>query len=366
MPGYGTPLGLTLPTIDGVAKESAAAPLINTALSAIIARLEGKVGAADLDINADVSFKSGAVYSGAKDLHRAAFQSQTSAITAVSNPNTVYVLSGNLHYIDGSGNLVQITSGGQVNVSTTGGITGAGYGTSGVEFNWDSVNVRFSAKSGAGANDFADLQCSDLLLRDGSSNQIRVQSPSLAGDYTFTLPTALPGAQALMHIDNTGQITASNSLATNAHLTLVGTGEVKHGNRQLNISAAAALPEMTNTPNVGGNFNDNTGVWASTALGGLIFPLPLLVGDRVLQVEVMYDGVGSAGTRTVELLLNISGSGSGTSVVTSATSTSTTTGFRTFNIADTTLGSLGIYSIRYSSTTNADVVAGIRVTYDRP
>src|SRR5688500_15474220 len=109
MPGYGTPLGLTLP-VPSTDTEAVAATKINTALSAIIARLESKVGSADLDVNADVSFKSGATFSGAKDLQRAAFQSQSSALTAVSNPNTVYVLNGDLHYIDASGNLVQITA----------------------------------------------------------------------------------------------------------------------------------------------------------------------------------------------------------------------------------------------------------------
>lgn len=237
MPGYGTPLSLTLPTINGVAKESAAAPLINTALSAIIARLESKIGAADLDINADVSFKSGATYSGARDLHRAAFQSLTGALTAASNPNTVYVLNGDLHYIDAAGNLVQITASGAVNVSTTGGITGSGYGTGGVEVNWDSGNSRFAFKSGAGADDFADVQVADLLLRDGTGNTIRFQAPAIASDYSMTLPAALPGSTLLLQLSAAGLVTASNSalgsltLASGAHVTLAGSGSYKRGGR---------------------------------------------------------------------------------------------------------------------------------------
>jgi hypothetical protein len=299
MPGYGTPLGLTLPTIDGVAKESAAAPLINTALSAIIARLEGKVGAADLDINADVSFKSGAVYSGAKDLHRAAFQSQTSAITAVSNPNTVYVLSGNLHYIDGSGNLVQITSGGAVNVSTTGGITGAGYGTSGVEVNWDSVNNRYRMRSGAAADAYADVVLSDVLFNDGSGNFARLQAAAMGADYTMTLPAALPAAQSMLQLTAAGQVTASNTLASGEHLTLVGTGRVKHGTYNVVMVGGNAF---------GSNPASDFGV--NSAAGCNIFfitsavwmRVPLMTGKRLTAVRAaVVDNATGSTTVSIQL-----------------------------------------------------------------
>ena len=369
MPGYGTPLSLTLPTINGVAKESAAAPLINTALSAVIARLESKVGATDLDIATDVSFKSGAVYSGARDLQRAAFQSQIAALAAVSNPNTVYVLNGDLHYIDGSGNLIQVTVGGAVNVSTTGGITGAGYGTGGVELNWDSINTLYRFRSGLLADSFADIQCADLLLRDGSGNNIRFQAPAIASDYTLTLPAALPGSTLLLQMSAAGLVTTSNSalnaltLTSGQHVTVSGSGEYKHGTRQLHLSGSAGLNNTVGGAFATGNLDATDSQWTVGAGDELSFHLPLHVGDRILTVTMFANFVG-AGTRTLELVLS---SGGAPTVVTSATSTTTGAGSKTFNLADTVLGATGIYSLSFEAAGSGDTnISGVIVSYDHP
>lgn len=276
MPGYGTPLSLTLPTINGVATEAQAAPLINTALSAVIARLESKVGAADIDVNADVSFKSGAVYSGITNLQRAAFRNLTASLTAATNPSTVYVLNGDLHYIDAAGNLVQITSGGQVNVSTTGGITGAGYGTSGVEVNFDSVNGQYRLRDGSATDSYADAVLADVLFNDGSGNFIRMQAPAMSADYTMTLPSAVPASTSLLQMTSAGLVqntrnpsvdtlaavtgtflgvTSLNltsgavTVSTNGHVTVSGTGLYKRGSIARTVPACAGGTVGTPTVN---------------------------------------------------------------------------------------------------------------------
>lgn len=364
MPGYGTPLGLTLPVIGGT--QAAAAQSINTALSAIIARLESKVSAADLSIDADVSFKAGAVFSGITDLQRAAFASLSSALTAGTNPNTAYVLNGNLHFIDGAGNLVQITSNGAVNVSTTGGITGAGYGIGGVEFNWDSGNTRFSARSGAGADDYADVQCADLLLRDASGNAIRFQAPAIASDYSLSLPSALPASTSLLQVTSTGlmQTTLAPTgltgvtLASGGHVTLSGAGELKHGNRVLMIPASAASA-------VGGPTHTSIGSIGLIEAGDFVlFPLPLAVGDRIISVTLQGIFTG-AGTRTLALRRRAD-AGADTNV---SAPTSTTTGDTAvvYNVADTVIAANNTYYLRFTTTTaSSDDVFGIYVTYDRP
>lgn len=139
----------------------------------------------------------------------------------------------------------------------------------------------------------------------------------------------------------------------------------KHGTRQLLISAAAAQPEASNTPTLHGSFLEGAAAWYVNPGKPLTFPLPLHVGDRVLQVEVLSDGSGQAGTRTLDLMLNTVGSGAAATVVATASSTATGSGWKTFNFADTVLGSTGIYSIRHSSPVSGNV-AGIRVTYDHP
>ncbi len=130
-------------------------------------------------------------------------------------------------------------------------------------------------------------------------------------------------------------------------------------------AAGAAVGQLQANTNLA-TFATSWGTWhdISPTLP-LLFGLPLHVGDQVLSVDLMSDGLGNAGTRTIELVLNAAG-GDTASVVTSATSTATGTGWKAFNLADTVLGSTGIYSIRLATTATEDKVAGIRVTYDHP
>lgn len=377
MPGYGTPLSLTLPTINGIATEAQAAPLINTALAAIIARLESKVGAADLDINADLSFKSGSVYSGATNLHRTAYRNLTSAITAASNPSTVYVLNGDLHYIDASGNLVQITSGGQVNVSTTGGITGAGYGTGGVEVNYDSVNGQYRLRDGAGADDFADVVVADALFNDGSGNFIRLQAPALSADYTMTLPAAVPVSTSLLQMTSAGLVQTTTTptltgLTVNATATILGaditvnlnvggdltlTGDLKHGTRNRIVSAFGMSGGATLDLSSDGYREQDPG-------SGLITcDVPLIAGDRLLSVTVMSERSG-AGNRDLSLRY-VDQTTANVTTVQTVTSTSVGTGTVVYDFTNTTMLSNRGHYVQFDGE-NGDQVFSMLFTYDRP
>lgn len=397
MPGYGTPLGLTLPT-PSVDTEAVAASKLNTALSAIIARLESKVAATDLDIASDVSFKSGAVYSGARDLQRAAFQSQTGALTAVSNPNTVYVLNGDLHYIDQAGNLVQITASGAVNVSTTGGVTGAGYGTGGVEVNWDSVNTRYRMRSGAGVDSFADVQCADLILNDASGNNIRFQAPAIGSDYTATLPTGLPGSTSLLQWTSAGLMSSTTAptltgLTVNGAATVTGTvttgtlnpislvttgggiqavsgqnvrisgtGKYARGSKFRFISpSAGAIP--TGSP--GGIFLDD-GRWiAQNASDNLAVPLEVQEDEQLLEVRVRVNPATTAVMDVTVRRMNSDGSttvlGSGSSSG-SATQTVSVTG-----LSETiTSASMVSYCVEIEAGATADEALSVALETNVP
>lgn len=138
----------------------------------------------------------------------------------------------------------------------------------------------------------------------------------------------------------------------------------RHGNKQLLISAAGALANITDSE-VTGNFQVSGLWWYVPAYGSLIFDLPLRPGDRVRQVDVL-SSIVTAGTRTVELVSNTTGADA-LSVVASATSTATGDGWKVFDIADAVLLSTAVYGVRYSpGPGSAANVAGIRITYDHP
>lgn len=384
MPGYGTPLGLTLPT-PSVDTEAVAASKLNTALSAIIARLESKVAATDLDIASDVSFKSGAVYSGAKDLQRAAFQSQTGALTTVSNPNTVYVLNGDLHYIDQAGNLVQITASGAVNVSTTGGVTGAGYGTGGVEVNWDSVNTRYRMRSGAGVDSFADVQCADLILNDASGNNIRFQAPAVASDYTATLPTGLPGSTSLLQWTSAGLMSSTTAptltgltvngaatvngaiaangavtLSSNSSVTVSGTGQYKRPARYRNISVLSGQ-------SFGTSAGFNTSTWQAAA-GGNFVVVPLLVteAERIVEVRCRVDPFNGGGGQLTASVLGVAADGTLSVLAGPTASSGTSDQSIVLTLSETVLAASVWYLAKITANAGGDQVVGVLLQTDVP
>ena len=74
----------------------------------------------------------------------------------------------------------------------------------------------------------------------------------------------------------------SITLPTDEHLTLQGTGELKHGTRSLHLNV---IEGITN----GGTFSvgsNNTGAWTSSGAGDvLVIPLPVLTGWRLTSVR---------------------------------------------------------------------------------
>lgn len=208
---YGDSLGVTLPTVL-VTPGATAAGMINAAIQACVDRLESQVTVAGLDINADLSMQSGATPFGLIDVHRVSFYDQASALSAVTYPQALYAVGSDLYFNDDAGNQVRIVTAGAVDVSSVGGITGAGYGVSGVEVNWDGTNYNF--KNASGADAYTAVVVDDVLLRDGSGNAVRLAAPALAADYTMTLPNAVPAATSVMTLGSTGTVAASAVFAT--------------------------------------------------------------------------------------------------------------------------------------------------------
>ena len=262
---YGSPLGVSAPTVSSTPGPDYATD-INSYLDALKAVVEAKVTPGGMDINADLSFLSGANSFRAKDLRATSYTSQSSLLTVGSYPRSLFFYGGEL-YANTTSYQVQITNGAGLNISSSGGITGSGYGSSGVEVNWNSGNLAYNFKSGSGANSYADVVCDDLLLNDGSNNFISIVSPAIAADYTIQLPAAVAAANSLVTASSSGTttalafsptptitsltttstitsgglITASAGLtaAVDQDITVSGTGRLRHGSRTLVIPAVA-------------------------------------------------------------------------------------------------------------------------------
>lgn len=111
------------------------ATTLNTAITAIDAHDHVTVGqripTAGLNINAELDFNANSL----SNFDEATFKNNTTDSTTV---NSAYVKNGDLYFRDSSGNNVRVTSGGALDLSGTGGITGDYTTTSAVAFYTDS------------------------------------------------------------------------------------------------------------------------------------------------------------------------------------------------------------------------------------
>lgn len=278
---YGTSLGITLPTVS-VTQGPLYATQVNSALQTVINTLETKVTPSGMDINDDLNFKSGLVYNAALNLERATFENKDSAISAATFPVGLYVVGGELYYNDNAGNQVQVTLNGEVNVSTTGGITGTGYGESSVEVNWDSTNVAYRFRSGGGADDFADVVCNDVTLNDGSGNYLTIGAPSLSSDESYTLPSLPSSGTEVVTLTSAGVMSTGVDLA----LGDITVDSIRSSEEVVyRVSAAGA-----SGTNIAHN-STNPGILTS-ADSPWIAAVPLMVKEGASIEDVSLEGTG--------------------------------------------------------------------------
>lgn len=146
-----------------------------------------------LNINATLTF-NGQLATG---LQAAQFTPQTSLGTL----GAIYVSGADLFFNDTAGNVVQITSGGTVNATSS----GISSGTATASF-VSGVLVVNSA-----SNTPANIQAGSLLLGNNvaSSKYLTLQPPSaMAANTTVTLPT-IPSSTNFMQLDSSGNMSAS-------------------------------------------------------------------------------------------------------------------------------------------------------------
>jgi hypothetical protein len=180
------------------------------------------IGPSGININASLSFNN----NSATNLISAVFSPQVSLATL----NAVYVSGANLFYNDGNGNVIQMTSGGLVN-ATSSGISSGSNSASFVS----SVLVVNAASTTP-----ANVQCGSVLLGNNSagSKYLTLAPPAAMGsNYNLTLP-ALPGASGnFLTCDTSGNISAVTAVDNSTLQVSTNTLKVKNqGIQQANLA----------------------------------------------------------------------------------------------------------------------------------
>jgi hypothetical protein len=161
----------------------------------------------------------------------------------------------------------------------------------------------------------------------------------------------------------TGLITATAGLtcAANQHINQSGTGEHKHGDKVLPMSALSGDGVNWNSSAAAGTF----GAMASSGAGNLFVPIELIAGDRIKSVTYWLYGDGVA-----DMIATVYSSDA-TRTVTSvgAVTTNDTPGSWTaitINVTDTTVVANGGLFIHFDGSASGLAVGEISVTYDHP
>lgn len=284
-------MGLAQPTVGG--STGVWGGPVNTDLDIIDAHTHAPgsgvlVPSAGIGINADLTFAG----FGITNLKYAGFVTQA-ASPAVNRSFWTKTSDGELYWRTSAGVDIKVTSGAGLNMSLVGGITGD-YASVGASLYYDDANKTYRFLRQAPLPNFwASVSCGDLDLYEkasGITNRVRLKSPAALGaSYDLTLPTAVPGATALI------QATTAGALSFNAT-----------GNR---VGIFASTLDCNSTVNLG------TAVAAFTATAAITATDFKHTTGRVLSIPACSFSIPNGSTarlaatgREIELLTHTGGS----------------------------------------------------------
>lgn len=275
--------------------------------------------------------------------------------------------NNDLYWVSASG-AVQITSGASLNSAGIGGITGDYGGANPAQFRFVDVDQTYYAYDDFGGAAWAYIQGRGMQITAGLTSLVRVRIQwAGSSSYDITLPASLPASQSLMQMDASGNVTASNTLATNQSVTVAGTGTFKHGDQTIcHAPIAMAVPVGAYAAEVTDGASDFAQFNLTTGGGKAYIPLVgLRTGDRLKSVAV-------AGNATVSPTLEIVEFVSATGLTRSYTTSGSFNGLGGITltlVTPITMAADGIH--RYicvkilSGASEVDVYS-IFFTYDRP
>lgn len=344
---------------------------------------------AGININADLSFSS--LYAPI-NLHRITF---ASIVALSSNNQSLFVGTDHeLYWRTNSGTNVKLTASTALNVAAFVGGIGGDYTAVAAALNYDSAGLRYTFKGAAGTN-WQRLASGEVRIFETNTADavyVGLAAPAaLVGSYTITLPLAAPtagtrpvqmstaGVLTAGDSDNmqvggtlgvTGLITATAGVtaAANQHVTVSGTGRLKHGTFTMQMGATAFIADTSVTMSYGGGalIQRSGGTGAITVFA----PIILDIGKRVTAIRVTIGDSVTGPTKLQASFISVLGS---TAAITTIASSAVSAGNSTVQVLTigsltTTITSGNSYAIKVTTTTGTDInfVVMAEVDYDHP
>ncbi|MBP8808749.1 MAG: hypothetical protein KBG48_24990 [Kofleriaceae bacterium] len=211
-----------------------------------------------------------------------------------------------------------------------------------------------------------------------------LQGPASVGaNLTVGGTATVAGTLGVTGLATTGGLTAT----ANAHVTVSGTGDYKHGDKTLQLPASAGVPVNIDGGLSGQPATSATGWRYGRSVAGqaqhwygpvpgqeVVFPVTLKVGDRIKSIAARIQDTSGAGN-TITMYLHksvVSTSFFSGSVQVGATQTSLANGtVQTLTLSGltATINSFEMYNVSLRANGTAFTnhrILGVQVTYDRP
>lgn len=336
---------------------TAYATQINAFLTEVKARLEaaipvGSLLVGDIDLNNNALI--GASYVGLYEN----ITPDTSATGSLQNIN------GDLYYIDSTG-AIQLTTGGTINSSGIGGITGDYGGANPAQLRFDDGSKIYQFYDDFSGLAWAYTRQLGVDIAGSSTSLVRARI-TWAGSSSMSviLPAALPATTVLMQMDNTGQISVSNSLATNANITLSGTGKIVHGTRTISGDFSTIYSTTGGTFSLG--MVGDSPVWTGSSGVVIYVRLPYLEANAAVTSVSVHSNATS--NPTLLLFAENGSNPTGSSGLIGSTSSVTGFGQRKTTLTVTTPAALAepYYILKLTNIASTVDYNKITVTYTVP
>ena len=329
-------------------------------LEEVKARLEAKVplssllaGLFDLDNNAIENIQYGHFYEQ--------LSSPTTPVGSLQN------YQGNLWWVSSAG-AAQITSGNALNAASLGAIDGDYGGVNPASLRFVDADETFYFYDDYGALKWARLSGRSIDIHGGATETDRVRITwAGSSSYTLTLPDSPPASTAIMQMDSSGNVTASNTIANPTVFsdTVTVNSTVSVSSRSVFIGPAEMQPR--NDSGLGATMGTTyTWIHNTTGASSIFVPIKLPVGAVIGTVR-WYGYKGSAtGTISAGLRRNAL-NGSGDFLIASVGSNSANNpgaiSFENVSVGHTVLtGSVYYVQIATSGQAN-DETFGVEVAY---
>lgn len=343
MGDIGTPITETIPAVGS--SGTTYATNVNLFLTEVKNRLEAQVPRSSLaDGNLDLNGFA---------LQNSDYIGIADQVAAPTTPvNTLQAYNGEIYWISTSG-AVQLTSGGSINTSIIGGITGDYGSPNPAEFRFVDADQEYYAYDDFGAGTWANVWARHFDIAAGatSTNRVRLEYGG-AGSYTLTLPPAAPAASSGLQMSSSGAVTTYTG-ATRTLVIPVSPGWDIGGGWTYNYS----IPNL---------FLYNT---ATSSGPGLNIPLILPVGCTITNITLSIDKVTTnAVTLQADLWYLVNG---GATSLASDTTNGNATGIETLTLGplnETTSSSASyVLDLRKTvGTATGDKFYYATVTYKEP